>query len=54
MHDLRTEYEKGCVRKELIYTSLKAYSSSCAEMRSEAIFAYALVNDEDIAVQSYT
>jgi TPR repeat protein len=40
MHVLRTEYEKGCVRRELINTSLIAYNNSCAEMRSEARDAY--------------
>jgi len=36
MHELRIGFEKGFVSRESIDSSLAAYNSSCAEMRSEA------------------
>jgi TPR repeat protein len=36
MNHLRINFEKGCVSRELIESTLTAYNSSCAEMRSEA------------------
>jgi len=36
MHKLRTFFEKGDVSRESIDSTLAAYNSSCAEMRSEA------------------
>jgi hypothetical protein len=40
MHALRTFFEKGHISRESINTTLAAYNSSCAEMRSEARDAY--------------
>jgi TPR repeat protein len=36
MHQLRSLFEQGCVSRESIDSTLTAYNSSCAEMRSEA------------------
>jgi TPR repeat protein len=36
MHHLRAFFEKGAVSRESINSTLAAYNSSCAEMRSEA------------------
>jgi hypothetical protein len=36
MNHLRINFEKGCVSRELIDSTLTAYNSYCAEMRSEA------------------
>jgi TPR repeat protein len=35
MYALRINFEKGCVSRELIDSTLAAYNTSCAEMRSE-------------------
>jgi TPR repeat protein len=40
MNHLRINFEKGCVSRELIDSTLTAYNNSCAEMRSEARDAY--------------
>jgi TPR repeat protein len=40
MHHLRTGFEKGAVSRDSIDSTLKAYNSCCAEMRSEARDAY--------------
>jgi hypothetical protein len=36
MNHLRINFEKGCVSRELIDSTLTAYNNSCVEMRSEA------------------
>ena len=36
MHEMRINFEKGCVSRELIDSTLTAYNNSCVEMRSEA------------------
>jgi hypothetical protein len=36
MHELRTGFEGGFISRESIDTTLAAYNSSCAEMRSGA------------------
>jgi TPR repeat protein len=36
MHEMRIGFEKGAVSRESIDSTLAAYNSSCAEMRSEA------------------
>jgi TPR repeat protein len=36
MDKLRINFEKGCVSRELIDSTLTAYNTSCVEMRSEA------------------
>jgi hypothetical protein len=36
MHHLRNVFEKGCVSRESIDSTLTAYNNACAEMRSEA------------------
>ena len=36
MHEFRESFEKGRVSRESIDSTLAAYNSSCAEMRSEA------------------
>jgi hypothetical protein len=36
MHQLRINFEKGCVSRELIDSTLTEYNNSCVEMRSEA------------------
>jgi TPR repeat protein len=36
MHEMRLHFEKGCVSRELIDSTLTAYNNSCVEMRSEA------------------
>jgi hypothetical protein len=36
MYALRINFEKGCVRKELIDSTLTVYNSSCVKMRSKA------------------
>jgi hypothetical protein len=40
MHELGTFFEKGCVSRESINSTLEAYNNSCAEMRSENRDAY--------------
>jgi hypothetical protein len=40
MNHLRINFEKGCVSRELIDSTLTAYNNSCVEMRSEARDAY--------------
>jgi TPR repeat protein len=40
MHALRTLFEQGVVRRELIDSALTAYNDSCAEMRSKARDTY--------------
>jgi hypothetical protein len=36
MHELRELFDQGVVSRESIESTLAAYNSSCAEMRSEA------------------
>jgi TPR repeat protein len=40
MHEMRTCFEKGVVRRESIDSTLIAYNNSCVEMRSEARDAF--------------
>ena len=40
INSLQIEFEKGRVSRELINSTLIAYNTSCAEMRSEARDAY--------------
>jgi TPR repeat protein len=40
MHALRQLFEKGLVSRESIDSTLDAYNTSCAELRSEARDAY--------------
>jgi TPR repeat protein len=43
MHNLRLCFEKGHVSRESINSTLAAYNTSCAEMKSKARDAYILV-----------
>ena len=40
MHELRELFDQGVVSRESIESTLTAYNSSCAEMRSEARDAF--------------
>ena len=40
INSLQIEFEKGRVSRELINSTLTAYNTSCAEMRSNARDAY--------------
>jgi TPR repeat protein len=40
MHQLRTFFKEGVIKRESIDSTLEAYNNSCAEMRSKARDAY--------------
>jgi hypothetical protein len=48
MDQLRTLFEMGFVSRESIDSTLAAYNSSCAEMRSEARDAYIHMNIDGV------
>ena len=48
MYNLKNAFEQGAMSRESIDSTLIAYNTSCAEMRSEARDAYIRMNIDDV------